>query len=378
MRATTRILFFLFLTACAAGSDRTPDGVGGDAWAELEQRLTARVDAAAPGEVAVAVVDLGSGRRLGVNADVSMHAASTMKVPVLLELYRQADAGLISLDDPIEVRNSFRSIADGSEYRLYPEDDSETALYDEVGRGVAMRELARRMIVRSSNLATNLLIERVTVDSIQATLARLGAGDMRVLRGVEDGPAFRLGMNNTTTANGFARVLEAIARCEVTSQAACDGMVEILAAQEDRKRIPAGLPPGTRVAHKTGWITGISHDGGIVYPRTRPPYVLVVLTRGIEETERSYGIAAEISRDVWSVLGDPDPAATSSSSDAGAALGRQASAALLDRPDCADPGPAAPPGPIADGGPVPVCEVRGGAVGIPGGASLFPSGVSSP
>lgn len=311
MRGSSSILLSLVLSACVRGTVGAPDRVRDASWAELEQRLRARVVEAPPGEVAVAIVDLGGGRRLGVNAEVPMHAASTMKVPVLLELFRQAEAGLFTLEDTLEIRTTFRSIADGSEYALSPEDDSETALYGEVGRGVALRELARRMIVRSSNLATNLLIERLTADSIQATLARLGAGGMRVLRGVEDGPAYRRGLNNTTTAHGFARVLEAIARCEVTSRAACDEMLEILSAQEDRRRIPAGLPPGVRVAHKTGWITAVYHDGGIVYPQARAPYVLVILTRGIADTARSTQVAVEISRDVWSVLGDPDTAASS-------------------------------------------------------------------
>src|SRR5690606_27783726 len=131
------------------------------------------------------------------------------------------------------------------------------------------RELARLMIVRSSNLATNLLIERVSPADIARTLVRIGGEGMQVRRGVEDGPAYRQGLNNTTTAQGFARVLEAIARCSVTSRAACDAMAEILAAQEFNEMIPAGLPAGTRVAHKTGWITEIQHDGGIVYPPGR-------------------------------------------------------------------------------------------------------------
>ena len=272
------------------------------AFARLEAAIRARIAREAPAEVAVAVVDLATGQRLGIGDTTTMHAASTMKVPVLLELVRQAEAGRLSLDARIPVVNEFRSIADGSTYTLSPEDDSDVGLYDAVGKELTLRELARRMIVRSSNLATNNLISYVTPDSIARTLGRLGAQGMRVLRGVEDGPAYARGMNNTTTAAAFARVLEAIARCEEVSRAGCEEMIDILAAQEFNEMIPAGLPAGTRVAHKTGWITRIHHDGGIVFPPGREPYVLVVLTRGFDEQERSARVGADISRMVWEAL----------------------------------------------------------------------------
>ncbi|HEY8470436.1 MAG TPA: serine hydrolase [Longimicrobiales bacterium] len=314
MRNMLVLAFLLFLWACAGTPGPAPEpteagAVGRTAamqaagtFDRLEQTLRARIAREAPAEVAVALVDLGTGERLGIGDTVVMHAASTMKVPVLLELVRQAEAGRLSLDAQIPVVNEFKSIADGSTYSLSPEDDSEKGLYGRVGERVSLRELARLMIVRSSNLATNNLIAHVTADSIARTLARLGAAGMRVLRGVEDGPAFRRGMNNTTTAAAFARVLEAIARCEVVSRTGCDEIVEILAAQEFNEMIPAGLPPGTRVAHKTGWITGIHHDGGIVYPPGRAPYVLVVLTRGFQQQEASARVAADISRIVWDAL----------------------------------------------------------------------------
>src|SRR5690606_31279706 len=286
----------------AAGQARAraaePDGT----FERLETALRARIAHEAPAEVSVALVDLATGRRLGIGDTVTMHAASTMKVPVLLELVRQAEAGRLSLDARIPVVNEFRSIADGSTYTLSPEDDSDAELYDAVGERLTLRELARRMIVRSSNLATNNLISYVTPDSIARTLGRLGAPGMRVLRGVEDGPAYARGMNNTTTAAAFGRVLEAIARCEEVTRAGCEAMIDILAAQEFNEMIPAGLPAGTRVAHKTGWITRIHHDGGIVFPPGREPYVLVVLTRGFDEQERSARVGADISRMVWESL----------------------------------------------------------------------------
>lgn len=268
----------------------------------LREAIEARAAQEAPGTIAVALVDLGSGARLGVNDTVAMHAASTMKVPVLIELFRQAENGRFSLADSIPVRNEFRSIADGSTYTLDPGDDSDSSVYALVGQRATIRELARRMIVRSSNLATNLLIDLVTPDSVRRTMTAIGATGMHVLRGVEDTPAFRAGMNNTTTADGLARALEAIARCTATGKRSCDEMLEILSAQEFNEIIPAGLPPGTRVAHKTGSITGIRHDGAIVFPPSRKPYVLVVLTRGIQDTTRAARAGADISALVWKTL----------------------------------------------------------------------------
>ena len=302
----------LVLAACGPSDGDAPEGSdregaqgsapAREAWEGLEADLRARTEAA-PVEVAVALVDLEGERRLGIRDTVVMHAASTMKVPVLLELWRQAEAGRLPLDRPVEVRNTFTSIADGSAYTLSAADDSDPGLYDRVGDSLPVRELARRMIARSSNLATNLLIELVTPEAVRATLRELGAGGMRVLRGVEDIPAYRRGMNNTTTARAFARVLEALARCEGVGARACDEMLEILEAQEFRERIPAAIPDGVRVANKTGWITEIDHDGAVVYPPGREPYVLVVLTRGIADTAASREVIREVSARVWETLG---------------------------------------------------------------------------
>jgi beta-lactamase class A len=271
-----------------------------DAYADLEREIRARVAAAAPGEVGVALVDLRTGRRMEVNGDLSMHAASTMKVPVLIELFRQAEAGRFAPDDSIVVKNTFRSIADGSEYTL--RSDRDTEIIQRLGQGMSLRRLATGMTVISSNLATNILIDFLTADSVQATMERLGAGGMRVLRGVSDDPAFAAGMNNMATAASLARTLEVIARCDGFTRTSCDAMLEILEGQQFRTQIPAGLPPGTRVANKTGSITAHRHDGAIVFPPGREPYVLAVLVRGITETAPANQVAVDISRMVWEAL----------------------------------------------------------------------------
>lgn len=253
-----------------------------------------------PGAVAgVAFHDLATGETLYVNADDSFHAASTMKVPVMIELYRRLDAGALRRDQGILLVNRFHSIVDGSPYSLDPGDDSDSAAYTRIGQRVTVRELIEHMITRSSNLATNALIELVGASNANATAHALGARDIRVLRGVEDQKAFDAGLNNTTTARDLAVLLEAIERGTAASRSSCDEMRDILLRQEFNGEIPAGLPPGVKVAHKTGFITGVLHDAAIVYPPGRPPYVLVVLTRGVPQEAVARSMIVDISRLVY-------------------------------------------------------------------------------
>jgi beta-lactamase class A len=167
------------------------------------------------------------------------------------------------------------------------------------------------MITRSSNLATNTLIALVGASAANATAHALGAKDIQVLRGVEDGKAFGAGMNNMTTARDLATLMTAIESGKAASRSSTDSMRAILLRQEFNDEIPAGLPPGTRVAHKTGQITGHLHDAAIVYPEGRKPYVLVVLTRGIEDEKVARSLIADISRLVYThVMSDGRSSAT--------------------------------------------------------------------
>jgi beta-lactamase class A len=271
--------------------------VAQDADSTLAERISTRVAAVPGAVVGVAFHRVGTaGDTLYLNADASFHAASTMKVPVMIEVFRRADAGALSLDRGILLVNRFGSIVDGSPYALSASDDSERSLYGREGERIPLRELVRLMIVRSSNHATNAVIALVGPDRVTATARALGARDVRVLRGVEDGKAFEAGLVNTTTARDLATLLEAIERGTAASRRSCDEMRTILLAQEFDDAIPAGLPAGTRVAHKTGSITAVAHDAAIVYPGAGAPYVLVVLTRGIPEHARANALIAEIAR----------------------------------------------------------------------------------
>ncbi len=252
--------------------------------------------------VGVAVYDLETKQTLLINERVSMHAASTMKLPVMMEIFRLVEEKKLRLTDPIEVKNKFFSIVDGSEYRLNKSDDSDEEVYSRIGQKMTVQELVDHMITWSSNLATNILIERVGPENVMKLMAELGAKDIRVLRGVEDSKAFQAGKNNTTTAFDLMLLLRAIAENKFKSKRICEKMVEVLSAQHFNDGIPAGVPTGTRVAHKTGEITKHNHDAAIVYPIGGKPYVIVVLTKGIAINKQSSKLIADISQIVYSAL----------------------------------------------------------------------------
>jgi beta-lactamase class A len=247
-------------------------------------------------EVAVAMRTLDGRDELLLDPDEVFHAASTMKVPVLIELFRAHRDGELRLDEPLPIRNEFRSIVDGSPFRLDPSEDGDGEVYRSLGGTLTLEELGVAMIVRSGNLATNLLVDRLGAERIRATAAALGASGMRVLRGVEDDKAFEAGYSNTTTARALLTLFLALAEGKAVGPDADRRMVDILARQEDDEAIPAGLPPGTRIAHKTGQITRIQHDGGIVLADR--PYVLVVLVGGIDDAAESRALIASIAREV--------------------------------------------------------------------------------
>jgi beta-lactamase class A len=263
---------------------------------QIEGQLR-RIIAASGAEVAVAYRTLDGRSELLLDADKPFHAASTMKVPVMIELFRQAQTGGLSLDESLPVSNQFHSIVDGSSYALSEGDDSDSEVYAVVGKTMTLRRLCELMITVSSNFAANLLIERLGVENIRRTVASLGAEGMQVLRGVEDQKAFDKGLNNMTTARGLMVLLDRIAHGSAVSRDADNEMIEILKRQKFNDAIPAGLPPGTSVAHKTGNITRIHHDAAIVFA-TRP-YILVLLVRGVDDQKKSAALMADLSRAVY-------------------------------------------------------------------------------
>jgi beta-lactamase class A len=228
-----------------------------------------------------------------------MHAASTMKVPVMIQVFRDADAGLFGLDDSVPVVNTFASLVGNSLFSVTPEDDSDTTLYGRVGGRATVRELVELMITVSSNLATNILMNRVGAPRVTETMRALGADSIEVLRGVEDDAAYEAGISNTTTARDLARIAAAIAEGRAASPAACRDMEAVMARQRFNDGIPAGVPTGATVAHKTGEITRIHHDFGIVTAADGTRYALALMVRGLDSKDSSAALMADLSRLVY-------------------------------------------------------------------------------
>lgn len=235
------------------------------------------------------------------NADSLFHAASTIKIAVLIAVYAQVSRGELTVDAPVHVRNRFASIVDGAPFTVEP-GPGDVEVEKRVGRTMSVHDLAYEMITRSSNLATNLLIDVVGIETIRRCLDDLRVDGVVMVRGVQDETAFRAGINNLVTANGVLRMLRMIADGRAYSPEVCAQMLEILLDTQARSGIPAGSPRDASVAHKTGNISTVHHDAGIVYIGDRRPYFLVVLTQFPAEVGRTAAVA-EVSQDIFESLG---------------------------------------------------------------------------
>lgn len=283
----------LVLAACAGARPRKVQ-------ASLLDDLRQIVESESTGDrvLAIAYDDL-RGTQFALNGQTVLHAASTMKVPVMIELLRRVDREELALEQEIMLENRFASIVDGSPYSLTKADDSDPDLYVRVGSRIQLGELCQRMIDASSNLATNVLVELLGAEAIQQTIESLGTKHTSVLRGVEDQKAYDRGLSNRTCARDLCTLFAAIAEDEAASPESCAKMRAILAGQRHRSMLPAGLPDGTRIAHKTGRITKIHHDAGIIWRGDGSAYVLVVLTKGFEDERASAALGARVAARTW-------------------------------------------------------------------------------
>jgi beta-lactamase class A len=245
-----------------------------DAWHSLSAELDA-----APGAVSVHVGRPGeppSYRRLPA---VAHGAASTMKVAVLIAAFRAAERGLLDLDTPVPVVNDFPSaLGDGSRYRNDVDYDDEAQVWTRLGGAAPLRWLARRMIIGSSNLATNIVIHHVGLSAVEEVWRSCGAATSTTRRGIEDYAARDAGLDNVVTAADLAALFGCLELGTAGPARACAEMLDVLVAQEHRVDLAAGLPTGVRIAHKNGWMPGVRHSAGIVYPADARPYAVAVCT----------------------------------------------------------------------------------------------------
>lgn len=266
---------------------------------ELKNKINNKLDSL-EGDFAIAFKNMeDTSEVIFINEREMFHAASTMKTPVMIELFKQAEQGRFSLSDSIVVRNEFRSIVDSSRYQMSVDEDSEGELYDLIGKKRTIRDLIDDMITMSSNLATNILIEEVGAQQVTQTMRSFGADSILVLRGVEDIKAFEQGLSNRTTAYDEAVIYEKLANGTAAGEDACREMIDILKQQQFNDMIPARLPENVKVAHKTGWITGVNHDSGIVLLPDGDRYVLVMLSKNAPNREEVLSAFAGISKMIY-------------------------------------------------------------------------------
>ena len=293
-----KLLFLLFIYTCLPAFLFSQNNSSMNA---LKQRIADTL-AAQKGFFAVAFKDLSSGQELLINEHENFHAASTMKVPVMIEVYKQAAQKKLSLKDSLIVKNEFKSIADGSLFSLDPADDSEFGLYKQVGQKKTIYDLVYQMIILSSNFATNMMIQLVDAKNVTATMRKLGAKNIQVLRGVEDQKAFDKGLINTVTAYDLMLVFEQIAKGKAVSKKASKEMIQILLDQRFNDIIPAKLPANVKVAHKTGWITGLHHDAGIIFLPDGRKYLLVLLSKKLEDEKAGVNAMATVSEMIYKYI----------------------------------------------------------------------------
>lgn len=265
----------------------------------LEEAINLRL-AAVEGDFAVAYKSISRpADTILINPDMRFHAASTMKTPVLIEVYKQAAEGVFSVNDSVLVKNEFRSIVDGSPFSMELSEEEEGSLFTLVNKKSTIYNLAYEMITRSSNFATNLLIDIVDAKKVTQTMRELGADSIDVLRGVEDLKAFDAGLNNTTTARDLLIIFEQLAGDSLISPAANKEMIAILKDQKHNDMFPVKLPPETPAAHKTGWITDTFHDSGIIYTPEGGRFVLVFLSKNVTDKDAALDAAADIAQLVY-------------------------------------------------------------------------------
>jgi beta-lactamase class A len=248
-------------------------------WAKLEHAV-GTIDAGLDGVLAVAIKDLSDGRTLLLHADAVMPTASTIKLAILAELYRQEQRG-----GGARLADSY--LADSAD--VVPGSDILAGLSFGVTR-LTNRDLATFMIGVSDNGATNVLIRRVGMERVNALLDSLALRETKLRRRMLDLEAARAGRENTATARELVALLEALWSGRVVSGALRDDFFRVLATPKDRY-LPRLLPESARIASKPGWLEGVRVDAGIGFAPNRPFAIAVMISYAGDERAAEQAIS---------------------------------------------------------------------------------------
>ncbi len=244
------------------------------------------------GTVAVAVRDLRRQRALDRLAEVRLPSASVIKIVILLELLARVEEGDLRLDDRLPLEDGDKVPGSGVLSML------------QAGMELTLDDLAHLMMNVSDNTASNMLIGLLGCDRINHRLAGWGLRQTRLERKFYDFAAREQGLDNWVTAGELAELLVGIERRRLLGSDACEKTLAVMRKQQFGGRIPALLPPETPVAHKTGSITGICHDAGIIYS-PGGPLILVVLTQDIPHWTVAEGAIRHVARltyEQWGIV----------------------------------------------------------------------------
>ncbi|MDH7527039.1 MAG: class A beta-lactamase-related serine hydrolase [Ignavibacteria bacterium] len=298
MRNFILIIFFFFIGIAVNGQNLKENSK----LSRLKEKLESEIQAS-KGTFAVAFKEINNdANQLLINGDEVFHAASTMKTAVMVEVFKQAILGKVSLDDSLLVRNEFKSIVDGSVFSLDVKADGDDQIYSLIGKKRRIYDLVYDMITVSSNLATNLLIDLVSPANVTKTMEEYDLHGIKVLRGVEDIKAYELGLNNTVTATDLMKLYELISTNKILTDRSCEEMIKILLDQKFNEKIPKYLPDNVKVAHKTGSISKVEHDSGVIFLPDGRKYVLVVLSKDLDNNEKGIETIARISKLIYDYM----------------------------------------------------------------------------
>lgn len=238
------------------------------------------------GTFGVAACHLGTGEEISINETEVFKSASVIKVPILVELFCRRDEGGISLDETIELKDEYRVAGSGVLKELHP------------GPRFTILDLATLMIIVSDNTATNMIIDRLGTEPITQRMRSLGLKDTVLARKMYDFEQVALGKDNLCSARDIAFLLKIMAEGRISSKSTSTEMLEIMARQQCREKIPLLLPEGIKVANKTGSLTGVTHDVAVVFAPEHE-YVLSVLTRDVTDMVSADRAIAEASKVIY-------------------------------------------------------------------------------
>lgn len=225
----------------------------------------AQIAAATNGVVGIAVIDLKSGERFGVNDTLRFPQGSAIKIPILIELYRQAEQGKLSMDEHVQV-HAVDQVGGTGVAQYFADGASQLSL----------RDLATLMIVLSDNTATNLLIRKLTMAAVNSTMSSIGLGAIRLQRIMITPLESAKGNENLATPAQAAELMRRLHTCELPlTKAHCDDVRRTLEIPKSGE-FPASVPASVRVAWKPGTVEGVETSWGL-FALPANPYVLTVM-----------------------------------------------------------------------------------------------------